>query len=87
MAHSSPSLTYSELDIKLDGNNYRDWSILVEIFDGFDFLSHIEDLDSTDEMKTLDCHVGDCHARVIITQSITTTIRSKMCTMRTAQAI
>lgn len=49
-----PTLTYPHLDIKLDGHNYGDWAISMEmLFDGLNILNHIEDLGSSLEMKTI----------------------------------
>lgn len=50
-----PPLTYPQLDIKLDEQNYRDWGGFVKmLFDGLNLLSCIEDSSSSPEMMTSD---------------------------------
>lgn len=71
----------------LDGTNYRNWTISVELSNGFDLLGYIEDPSISNETKTHDWQATDHCSRVIITQSITIEIRSEMCTMHTAQVM
>lgn len=41
--------------IKLDGSNYYNWVIFMEmLFDGLNLLSHTKDSASSDEIKTPD---------------------------------
>lgn len=45
--------SYLQFDIKLDGTSYQNWAIFVKLLYSLDLLGHIEDLVSSNEMKTL----------------------------------
>lgn len=46
--------SHLQLDIKLDGINYCDWAISIEMFDSLDLLAYIDDSVSIDEKKVVD---------------------------------
>lgn len=88
MAHPSFPQSYPKLNIKLDGTNYYDRAISVELlFDNLDLLGYIEDSGHSDETKTSDWHASDRRARVVITQSGVINMHLEICTMRTSQTM
>lgn len=81
---------HSQLDVKLDGINYREWSIFVKmLFDSLDLMRQIDGSSppstASDEKTIVDWIAATRQARGIISQSVAINIRMGMCSMWTTQ--
>ncbi|XP_020102601.1 uncharacterized protein LOC109720129 [Ananas comosus] len=81
-----PASTIAQLDVKLSGPNYREWSVSIQLlFDALDLTGHIDGAGPpTDDSKLKDWLVADRRARGIISTSVNIDIRMQLINLSTA---
>ncbi|XP_020107831.1 uncharacterized protein LOC109723762 isoform X2 [Ananas comosus] len=84
---TSSTNQFPQLDVKLSGSNYREWSVSVKLLlDALDLTDHINDTSPpADEKKLKEWNNADRRTRGIISTSVEIDIRMQLVSFTTAQ--